>query len=101
MLGADRGFFVALARAFAGAVLFGLPLFYTLEMWSIGSQVDPLRLALFVAASVPLLVGLAWYSGFREDVGWLDAVYDALVAILVAALARWSCWRCWACSIPA
>jgi putative integral membrane protein (TIGR02587 family) len=87
LLGADRAFLVALARAFAGAVLFGLPLFYTMEMWSIGSEVHPARLALFVALGMPLLTGLAWYSGFRDDVSWMDAVLDALVAVLVAALA--------------
>jgi putative integral membrane protein (TIGR02587 family) len=90
ILGADGAFLVALARAFAGAVLFGLPMFYTMELWSIGSQVDPLRLALFVLASVPLLTGLAWYSGFREDVSWADAVLDAFVAFLIAAVAATS-----------
>jgi putative integral membrane protein (TIGR02587 family) len=87
MLGADRAFLVALARAFAGAVLFGLPLLVTMEMWSAAFAVDPLRLALFLLLGVPLLTGLAHYVGFREDQTWLDSLYDALVAFLVAACA--------------
>lgn len=87
MLGADRDFLVALARAFAGAVLFGLPLLVTMEMWSAAFAVDPLRLALFLVVGLPLLTGLARYVGFREDLTWRDAVYDALVAYLVAACA--------------
>jgi putative integral membrane protein (TIGR02587 family) len=86
-LGLDRQFLTALARAFAGAVLFGLPLFMTMEMWSLGFSIAPLRLALFVALSVPLLAGLAWYSGFRDDVSWRDALVDAGIAYLVGLLA--------------
>jgi putative integral membrane protein (TIGR02587 family) len=86
-LGADRDFLVALARALAGAMLFGLPLLLTMEMWTIGFAVDPLRLALFLLTSLPLLVGLAWYAGFRQDVSWRDAIYDALVACLIGAVA--------------
>jgi putative integral membrane protein (TIGR02587 family) len=85
--GLERPFFVALARALAGAVLFGLPLLMTMEMWSLGFSIPPWRLALFVALSVPLLTGLAYYSGFREEVGWLDALVDALVAYLVGLVA--------------
>jgi putative integral membrane protein (TIGR02587 family) len=85
--GLERPFLVALARAFAGAVLFGLPLLMTMEMWSLGFSIRPWRLALFVGLSVPLLTGLAYYSGFREDVGWRDALIDAGVAYLVGLVA--------------
>ena len=45
----DRSFLVALARAFAGALIFGLPLLMTMEMWALGFYMEPLRLALFLA----------------------------------------------------
>jgi putative integral membrane protein (TIGR02587 family) len=86
-LGFDRPFIVALARALAGAILFALPLLMTMEMWSLGFSIEPWRLALFVALGVPLLTGLAYYSGFRDEVGLPDALIDAFVAYLIGILA--------------
>src|SRR5918994_586865 len=87
LLGVEQGFFKALARAFAGAVLFGLPLLMTMEMWWLGFTVRPERLALFLLVGVPLLWTLAWMSGFREDVGWRDALVDAWIAYLIGIVA--------------
>ena len=84
---ADGPLLTALARATAGAILFGLPLFMTMEMWRLGFTIEPARLALFVALSLPLLAGLAFIAGFREDAGWFDAIVDGLVAWLIGALA--------------
>jgi putative integral membrane protein (TIGR02587 family) len=84
---AERGFYGALARAFAGAVLFGLPLLMTMEMWWLGFLVRPERLALFLVVGIPLLWALAWMAGFREDVGWRDALVDAGIAYLIGILA--------------
>lgn len=83
---ADAELWLGLARAVAGALLFGLPVFMTMEMWRLGFTIPPLRLALFLALSVPLLAGLAYLAGFRRDVGWLDAVVDGLVAWLIGAV---------------
>jgi putative integral membrane protein (TIGR02587 family) len=85
--GVGAQFYVDLARAFAGALLFALPLLMTMEMWSLGFVVPPERLAVFLVAGIPLLTGLAWLAGFREDVDWHDALIDAGIAYLVAALA--------------
>lgn len=74
---------IGLARAFGGAVLFAFPLLMTMEMWDLGFAMDRLRLALFLAASVPLLIGLSYYSGFRETFTLLDDVLDALAALAV------------------
>lgn len=83
----EPGFYVALARAFAGAVLFGLPLFMTMEMWWLGFLIRPERLALFLLVSIPMLWALSWLAGFREDVSWGDALVDAGIAYLVAFMA--------------
>jgi putative integral membrane protein (TIGR02587 family) len=83
----DRSFLVALARAFAGAIIFGLPLLMTMEMWALGFYMDPLRLALFLALMFPLLVVLAYYAGFEESVGWDQLVLSASVAYAVAFVA--------------
>ncbi|MDF1585410.1 TIGR02587 family membrane protein [Marinimicrococcus flavescens] len=81
----ERGFALPLARAGAGALLFALPLLMTQEMWEIGFYMEPLRLAVFLAVGLPLLAGLAYFSGFREDLAWPDAVIDAFVAFAVGA----------------
>lgn len=67
-------------------MLFGLPLFMTMEMWRLGFTMGPARLALYVVVSLPLLAGLAYIAGFREDTGWFDAAVDGLVAWLVGAV---------------
>lgn len=79
------GFAVPLARAAAGSLLFALPLLMTQEMWEIGFYMEPQRLGAFLALSLPLLAGLAYFSGFREDEAWPDAVIDAFVAFAVGA----------------
>jgi len=67
---AGREFLIGLARAFGGAILFPLPLLMTMEMWSLGSTMDKLRLALFLAVMFPVLGGLAYYAGFEQSFGW-------------------------------
>lgn len=83
----ERDYLIALARAFGGAVIFGLPLLMTMEMWSLGFTMDRLRLALFLAAMLPVLSALAYYAGFEENSGWLDCLLSALAAYAVAVLA--------------
>lgn len=78
---------IGLARAFAGALIFAFPLLMTMEMWQLGYSADPLRLALFLTLGLPLLVGLSYYSGFRETLSWQDDVIDALAAYGVGFIA--------------
>ena len=83
----DRSFLVALARAFAGAILFSLPLLMTMEMWALGLFMHPLRLALFLVLMFPLLVVLAYYAGFEASISWQQLVLSACVAYAVAFVA--------------
>ena len=85
----DREFGYArdLARAFGGALLFSLPLLMTMEMWWFGFTLHPARLALFLLAAVPLLVGLAYFAGFsHRHHGFAHAVLDTFVALAVGYL---------------
>ena len=86
-------FLVGLGRAFGGAIFFSLPLLMTMEMWWLGFYMDRLRLALFVVAFIPVLVGLSHFSGFKETRSWLGDTVDAFVAYAVgfatAALVLW------------
>ena len=83
---ATRRFAVGLARAFAGATIFALPLLMTMEMWWLGFSLPPLRIALLLLVLLPLLVGISAISGFEptDDLG--EDVRDACVAIAVGVV---------------
>ncbi|MDO8901643.1 MAG: TIGR02587 family membrane protein [Phenylobacterium sp.] len=87
VLKADAAFLRGLGRAFAGALIFALPMLMTMEMWWLGFYMEPLRLALLLALTVPMLVGLSRFGGMRPTARLRDDVADALVVLLVAALA--------------
>lgn len=72
-----------LLRACGGALLFALPLLMTMEMWALGFQMARGRAILFVLLSLPLIVLLSRYAGFRATASWRDDVMDALSALLV------------------
>lgn len=76
-------FLRGLARAFAGAIIFGLPLLMTMEMWWLGFAMDARRLVLFLVLFFPVLVALSWHIGFEDTFSWRDDVVDALVAYAV------------------
>jgi putative integral membrane protein (TIGR02587 family) len=74
---------VGLARAFAGAIIFALPLLMTMEMWWLGFYMDRLRLALFLLVLLPLLIGLSYHAGFEESSSWRHNMLSAGVALAV------------------
>jgi putative integral membrane protein (TIGR02587 family) len=82
-----EGFPTAVARAFAGAIIFSLPILMTMEMWWLGFTMHPLRLALLVLLTIPLLIGLSHYLGFEETFGLKDDAVDAFVAFAVGFIA--------------
>lgn len=82
-----RRFFVDLARAFGGAILFSLPILMTMEMWWLGFYMNGLRLALFTLLTVPLLIGLSYYDGFEVTSSLWDDVVDTFVAYAVGFVA--------------
>jgi len=79
----SRRFFVDLARAFGGAVLFSFPMLMTMEMWSLGFYMNGLRLALFTLLTVPLLIGLSYYDGFEDTSTEKDDVRETFIAYAV------------------
>ena len=82
----NRDYAVALARAFAGATIFGLPLLMTMEMWTLGHSLGPLMLLQFSLANMIMLLGLSKVAGFEESHCFLDDLLDALAAYAVGAL---------------
>lgn len=77
-------FFVGAGRAFAGALLFSLPMLMTMEFWQLGFTIDPFRLALLLVIGVPLLVRLSRYGGIRRTVRLQDDIADVFVSLLIA-----------------
>ena len=75
-----RRFWRGVARAVAGAVIFSLPLYMTMEMWQLGFSMARGRLALLVVLTYPLLVGLSHVSGFEPTFDLREDAVDAAVA---------------------
>ena len=78
--GKERRFLIGLARAFGGAIFFSLPLLMTMEMWELGFYMDRLRLGLFIAVFIPILMGLSHFAGFQETDSWLEDAVDGVIA---------------------
>jgi putative integral membrane protein (TIGR02587 family) len=79
----DSIFHKELGRAFAGALIFAIPLLMTMEMWWMGGYLAPWRVALFVLLALPVLYGLSRFAGFRTTHDWFEDVVDALVAYAI------------------
>lgn len=75
-----------LGRALGGALLFGMPMLMTMELWELGATLDRFRLALLVALAVPLLVGVSHRVGFEPTFGWREDLRDAAIALGVGLL---------------
>ncbi len=72
-----------LGRAGGGALIFGLPILMTRELWWLGFTADRLHLALLIAVAMPLLVLLSHRLGFEQTFGWRDDLRDALIAVAI------------------
>jgi len=76
----NRTYALGLARASGGAIVFGLPLLMTMEMWWLGFYADPGRLMLFLLVNFAVLVGLSRFGGFERTATVGEDVLDALAA---------------------
>lgn len=76
-----------LMRALLGAMIFALPLTMTMEMWDLGVTMDPFRLTVLLAVTLPMLVALSFYAGFEATFSLLDNILDAFAAMAVSAIA--------------
>lgn len=82
----EAAWFRDLGRAFGGALLFGLPLLMTMEMWEAGAVIGPWRQLVFLALSLPLLGGLAYYAGFSNRRGLVSDGLDVATALAVGVI---------------
>ena len=74
----NHSFGTDLAHDFGGAILFSFPLLMTMEMWWLGFYMDRSRLALFLAISFSIVLGLSYFEGGEET--FKIEMLDALVA---------------------
>lgn len=79
----ERAYVSDLGRAFAGALVFNIPLLMTMEMWEQGVVMGRWRLLLFILTGLPLLYGLAYYAGFSKRRGLVNDALDTAVALAV------------------
>lgn len=86
----SQRFLVGIGRGAAGALLFGLPMLMTMELWQLGFYMQRERLLVLVLVNIPLLIGLAHSVGFEKTYTLVQACRDALIAyglgILMSAL---------------
>lgn len=80
---ADIAYARDLGRAFGGALLFGLPLLMTMEMWNYGLTLDGTRLAIFFLSALSLLFGLAHFAGFTPSRSLGLAALEVFAALAV------------------
>lgn len=72
---------LVLGRACGGALIFGLPLLMTEEMWELARDISRLQLALYWLLGLPLVIGLSRYFGFEKTDTLLDDIVDAFAAV--------------------
>ena len=85
--GSNEAYAISLARAFGGAIIFGLPLLMTMEMWLLGFYVEHTRLLLFLLLNFAVLVGLSRFGGFESTASTFDDALDAFAAFGVGVIA--------------
>ncbi len=74
-----------IVRGASGGFLFGIPLLYTMEIWSLGSFVEPPRMLSALAATFVAVFLLNRTSGFRstKDIRLIDAAIDSVEALAI------------------
>jgi len=76
----SRRFVIGVGRGCAGALIFGIPMLMTMELWSLGFYIERYRLLLLMLANIPLLIILAHRIGFERTFFWREACRDAAIA---------------------
>lgn len=76
----------AFTRAFAGASIFGIPLVFTMEMWSIGETLSFTHLMIILALGFIANLGLAHVAGFRSDHSLIMSIDQAIDALTVGTV---------------
>lgn len=79
-------FAIGLLRGAAGALIFGIPMLMTMELWFLGFYMPRERVLLLLVVNFPVLVLLARRIGFEHTFTWAEAARDAIVAYALGIL---------------
>ncbi len=73
-----------LLRGFCGGLLFGIPLLYTMEVWSLGEHAKVPRVLIGLLLSLVPVYVLVSTSGFRRtpEIGRLATLVDTVEAVV-------------------
>lgn len=79
---------LAIVRAVAGGLLFGVPLLYTMEVWWTGEHTSPRQMLLVLLLLAIPVLALNRTAGFRgsRDLRLADAVADTIEAIAIGVV---------------
>lgn len=74
-----------LIHGISGGFLFGIPLLYTMEVWWVGSSVEPFRLIVALVATCLVVFLLNRTEGFRrtQNIRFQDAAIDSIEAMAI------------------
>lgn len=77
-----------LIRGVSGGFLFGIPLLYTMEVWWIGSSVNPVIMLITIAVTFVVVFALNLTEGFRKSRGTTlhQVIDDTIDAIAIGML---------------
>jgi putative integral membrane protein (TIGR02587 family) len=73
-------FGIGIARGAAGALIFGIPMLMTMELWALGLYIERDRLFILLLLNIPLLVVLGRMIGFESTTTWNAALRDTAIA---------------------
>ncbi|MBE9159647.1 TIGR02587 family membrane protein [Nodosilinea sp. LEGE 06152] len=82
------GEFQAILQGAVGGFLFGIPLLYTVEVWSIGAATDPLWLLVVLGATLVGVGLLTQVEGFRQTLSLhpLEALLESIEAVAIGVV---------------
>ena len=65
-------------RGLGGGLLFSLPMLYTMELWSMGFLAGPIRLTIYLAVGIGLLLGYNHFVGLRGDHTIAESILESM-----------------------
>ena len=75
-----------LVRAAGGGLLVGLPLLFTMEMWSHSFLLPSWKIVVLLGVAFVVVVGYSALSGFRRDRTWSELIIDSVETMGIAAV---------------
>lgn len=75
-----------LVRASGGGLLIGLPLLFTMEMWTHSFLLPSWKIVVLLGVAFVVVVGYSAVSGFRRERSWAELLIDSVETMGIAAV---------------